>query len=162
MSDNHGTETRTSLIWKPVQTVITSIITIGAVVVAIYGLAAWIDSRVETLISDDNFIQKLSLNLRPFVIFDSNNSIVYDQGAMNYIDHIQVDTTSDQNLGLVVQRIVISPNRFLATPPLLDCIDIAEHVYRPTRGKKFDWVYDLAYAGSSGPSLIRFRLEILR
>jgi hypothetical protein len=137
------------------------IITVAGVVAAIYGLSAWIDYRVEALISDDRFVQKLSRNLRPFVIFDSRSSIIYDQGAMDQIDRIQVDTSRSEG-NLVVRRIIVSPKHFLLSPPLLDCIDLTLNIYQPTRGQKFDWVYNLAEETISGPNVIRFRMEILR
>jgi hypothetical protein len=161
MNEPENDEPKSKKWLKPFRSGLAAITTIAAIVIVIYGATAWIDFRVETKISDDAFIQKLSRNLRPFVIFDSNNSIVYDQGAMDYIDHIHADTAMIDGCP-VVRKITVSPKQFLVTPPLLDCIDLKDHIYRPVRGQKFDWIYELTNENEFGPSVIRFRMEVLR
>jgi hypothetical protein len=140
---------------------------VSAIVVFVgawYGLNAHVLNLIENKINDPSFIQKVSREVRPSSIFDHNASVLADSGGMRYINEITValdDKTKEPN------RITLSPNRFLGTAPIVECLNSSFDM-KATRGKKYDWTYELSsppYAvfGKSkyGASWV-FRFEIVK
>jgi hypothetical protein len=135
---------------------------IAAVVVvigAIYGFTRFVDKRIESRIREDAFLRKLAGALRPSVIFDHNGSILIDQGAMRFIEGIDVEL--DENVPYP-KRIAIHPKQHLSYAPLLtplesDMANISTH-----RGQKHDWIYTVEYFMTSDErETLRYRLEII-
>jgi hypothetical protein len=143
---------------------------VGAIIGAAsmyFSLVNRINTVVELKLSDENYMNKLISNLRPYVIFDQNESVIIDAGAMEYIDSIKVNgVITDLSDGRKVKRpkeIIISPKKFLALEPSLQSYD--EHYeIRQKRGQKFDIIYELVEGGvfMQESSQYRFRLEIIK
>ena len=139
---------------------------LGVAAAIVFGLIAYLDNRIEARITDSRYMLELSRKARPSVIFDVNETVLTDLGAMSIIDRITV------RMDTVPHLVTISPNEFLAAEPLLESLDKAFRI-EASRGKKFDWVFRLypyptytalAQRGPDPPSprARRFRLELFR
>lgn len=82
----------------------------------IYGVYNYIDWRIDQKINTTKFIEKIASNVRPSVIFDSQESIEIDMGAMQHIENIKVTLSNDSRFP---KEITISPKRYLAHAPFL-------------------------------------------
>jgi hypothetical protein len=130
-----------------------------AVIAALYALVFFIDKRIENRIHDDGFIRKLASALRPSVIFDHTGSVLVDQGAMSFLEDIDVELDNQEPYP---KRIVIHPKHHLAYAPLLMPLESDMANISTSRGKKYDWVYDLDYFMTTGErDVVRYRLEII-
>jgi hypothetical protein len=128
-----------------------------------HGFNAYLDSRIESRITDPAFMQELARNVRPSVVFDENGDVLADLGAMKLIDSIKVSRNTDE-----VWTITISPSEFLGVEPVLEGVD-SQFVIHAERGNKYDWVYQLyrvhpLLVSEIPPEqkILRFRLEIVR
>lgn len=130
---------------------------------AYHGLNWYIDYRIDNKISHPEFRSSVARSIRPSVIFNENNSILADMGAMAFIDNINVDK---HDRGLIT--ITVTPKKFIAVPPVLECLDALVEIAEIKRGTKYDLVYELKevdFLVMSSPGNIknvRFRLELLR
>ena len=131
--------------------------------VGLYALNGHIGNIVDQKINNPEFVNKISEKARrPIVIFNQNESILVDNGAMKYIDKIKVISNKEDT-----EKIIVSPKSHLKVAPLLESLD-ADYVINVERGKKFEWIYTLGSIGrllleSSAESTKeqRFRLEIV-
>lgn len=127
-----------------------------------HGLISVVEWRIEEKINDPEFMNKIAKDLRPAVVFDQNEAIIHDAGAMKYIENIKV-VTGDRE----IKRIIISPRISLSAAPLLEPIDSNFEIHIK-RGKQYDWIYELkevsqiTMAESGKITNRRFRLEILK
>lgn len=143
--------------------VIVSLITI---VGGIYGLSRYIDSRIEHFVNDPKFIRKISTNIRPYVIFDENETIHVDMGAMQYLEKIEVDASLKNKQFDAKLKIIATPKEHLAYAPLMENLSIENiQIPLPERGRGHQWIYNLYLLDRFGGGVqepMRFRLEILR
>jgi hypothetical protein len=129
------------------------------VIAALYGVLFFIDKRIENRIRDDAFLRKLASALRPSVIFDHKESVLIDQGAMRFIEAIDVELDEQ---GPYPKRIVIHPTKHLTYAPLLTPLESDLANISTSRGKKHDWVYTVDYFMTSEErEMLRYRLEII-
>jgi hypothetical protein len=144
--------------WTEVLGISVGIITIVA---AIYGITQFIDWRIERKIREEPFLRKISASLHPTVIFDEGGSILYDQGAMQIINKIEINRQKDKHS--LPEEIVINPKRHLAHAPLLQTLENELIDVSATRGKGFEWRYRLDYQMYNDVfnDKRRFRLEVL-
>jgi hypothetical protein len=139
--------------------------TLVGVIGTIYGFHAYITKRIQDVVESETFLRSLSSKIRPMCIFDENGSILYDQGAMEVIDEIKILKKFDT--GKVPSSILIRPNRYLSTAPVLT--PLSEYVASVTakRGEKFDWVLNVNLTSAvfmehdTSFQTATFRLEIL-
>ena len=127
---------------------------------SLYGIYSYVDWRIDRKINSPAFIHKIASNVRPSVVFNSEESIEIDLGAMQLIENIKVTPSEESRFP---KTITVSPNQYLAHAPFLSSLDKVEFHMQIERGKKYDWVYHLVL--SSHPDYInktRFRLEILQ
>ena len=125
-----------------------------------------IDKKIETKFNNPEFLRKVANIARlPFVIFDEDESIIIDTGAMNYIEKIEVKKGQRQQ----VSEIIVSPKKYMPVAPILESLDIEIEFDEPTRGQEFDLVYKTVeiatafaktYASGKRPKR-RFRLQII-
>jgi len=136
--------------------------TIGTIVAAIYGVIRFIDWRIERKIHEEPFLRKISASLRPLVIFDENSSILLDQGAMDVIGKIEVSRSTRGDK--LPAEIVIYPKRHLTHAPLLQTLENELIGIVVSRGKGYEWRYQLEYQMSNDyySGKRRFRLEVLQ
>lgn len=78
----------------------------------------YLSDKIDEKITDKNYIENLSKTLRPFLIFDQNEIIIYDHGAETYIDSIKVFSINPTHL----TKIIIYPNQYLQLAPLLESL----------------------------------------
>lgn len=124
-----------------------------------------IDKKIETKLSDPEFLRKVANRVKlPFVIFDEDNSIVVDTGAMGIIDEICIKK-ADRN---EVSEIIVSPKKYLAVAPILESLDPKIEFQYPIKGDKFDFIYKRvemanvwANTYASKPPKSRFRLQVI-
>jgi hypothetical protein len=127
---------------------------------ALYGVYSYVDWRIEKKINDPEFVRNISSNIRPSVVFDSNESVGIDIGAMQFIEKIKIIPSDDPRFP---KEIIVSPKEYLAHAPFLTALDETEFFIKVERGKKFDWVYQLALSKHFDDiKKTRFRLEIVR
>ncbi len=141
-----------------------AIVTISGVVGAIYGVLAFIDSRIENFVRQEQFIKKIASHVRPYVIFDAKESILADGGAMQYIENIDTVFNGDKEL----TEIIVTPKVHLPIAPTLESLG---EVFAITskRGKKFQWIYEmgsidclLLESSAEHRGINRFRIEIIK
>lgn len=141
------------------------LIVVFGIVGGFYFLHSYVVGVVEDRIKEPEFISKVAEEIRKSTaIFDQNESILIDDGAMKYIESIEVRIGD----GNEPDRIVVSPNLHLQVAPLLESLDVDFYI-EAKRGEKFDWVYTLGSiqrmvleSSADPPAQKRFRLEIIR
>lgn len=131
-----------------------------ALVVLFFAFDNYLYDKIDSRIKDPDYIEKLSKTLRPFLIFDQNEIVIYDHGAMTYVDSISVRAINPTHL----TQIRLYANSYLQLAPLIESLGPHIYEFHPKRGKGNIWIYDLAepgfHSGSKTPE--RFRLEILK
>jgi hypothetical protein len=142
-----------------IETVLEIGVAMITVIAALYGGLLFIDKRIENRIRDDAFLRKLASALRPSVIFDHKGSVLIDQGAMRFIEAIDVELDKQ---GPYPKRIVIHPTQHLSYAPLLTPLESDLANISTSRGNKHDWVYTIDYFMTSEERrMLRYRLEII-
>ncbi|MBW8042278.1 MAG: hypothetical protein FVQ85_20080 [Planctomycetes bacterium] len=144
-----------------VSTIMKTMVLIFAVLSGIYGSIRFIDSRIEKIVNDEQFIRKVASYVRPYITFDENESILIDGGAMQHLESIPKVSKKDKNY-----QIIITPKDYLAHAPLIETFGLSRYDILSKRGRGFQWIYDLHYLGRTvgveEHPTICFRLEILR
>lgn len=146
-----------------VSTIMKTMVLIFAVLSGIYGSIRFIDSRIEKIVNDEQFILKVASYVRPYITFDVNGSVLVDGGAMYYLQQPpQVETVSKGQY-----HIIVTPKAYLAHAPMIETIGSANFLITSERGKGFEWNYDVQWLGGvvdddGKPFLLYFRLEIIR
>lgn len=135
--------------------------TIVTIVAAIYGAMRFIDWRVERKIHEEPFLRKIAGSLRPMVIFDENASILLDHGAMEVLNDI--DVIRPDGGGNAPEKIIIQSKRHLSHAPILQTLENELINIEATRGKGYEWRYQLEYVMYDDvfTGKRRFRLEVL-
>lgn len=128
-------------------------------VVGIYGFVKFIDYRIGKVIRDPNFIKELSGSLRPYAIFDEKETILVDRGAMVFIDTIEVRMDAANKLPT---KIIVHPKIHLDQAPILILLDADMSNVKESRGKKFDWVYEIEYLGYNDREQRKFSIEVIK
>lgn len=127
----------------------------------IIGVFAWVDSRVEKMLSDSAFLAKIGNRLRPDLLIDSAGTILADRGAMDYLDDLQA--VPDSEFPTVVGQLTITPKKFMALPPLITSVDGAYLEVISTRGKGLRWTFSIRYLSGviDTPTPKALRVEIM-
>lgn len=135
-----------------------------ALVAGIWGAMSWIDQRIESAVNDENFIERVSSHVRPYVIFDVNESILADGGAMQVLEPIKVEVGTEH--GTVPVKITVTPKSHLEYPPLIENLGVGRFVENPNprRGPGYQWIYEveIAFWKTTDKTPASFRLEIIR
>jgi len=127
-----------------------------------HGLNQYVDSRIQAKISSPSFLRELARSVRPSVVFDENESIIADIGAMTYLESIEI-TNDDKE----ILKIVVKPKEYLGIEPVLEPLDEA-YAIKAERGSGYDWIFQLnsmnvvVYDGPKEKRPERFRLELIR
>ena len=124
-----------------------------------------INSLINKQINNQEYIEKLSHSLRPFLIFDQNEIKLYDHGADKFIDNIKTKFHESfmANQDVFVDTIFIYFNKFFQTAPLLESIGPLNYNINSKRCKNNKWLYTLESINwpDPRPNSI-FRIEILK
>lgn len=144
-----------------------NILLIIGVVGGIYAFIQFIDFRIKHTVNDEQFIKKVASHVRPYVIFDENESIEIEGGAMQYLESIEVERVVVMKEDAPRFNITITPKNHLAYAPLLEAVIPVMFDITSKRGKGHQWIYELtagwnAVSSDKENEPYRFRLEILR
>ena len=157
-----GSPNAFSLVRRHWPAIATAAAVIAGLVAAFYSVQAWVEGRVEAKISDPGFLAKLSDRVRPDLIIDNHGSILVDRGAMEYIDDISVTSKADPDFGEFIGKLVITPKKFMALPPLVSAADGSTYAITSKRGVGLKWEFELSYAlvdaGEKGPHPVRVEI----
>lgn len=141
------------------------IIALGTVLISIYSwVLISIDKSVEKKLSDPKILRQIAAESRPMIVFDSNESILADMGAGQFIKSISV-TSSKAEDGKLPTTIIIDFSTHLPVAPILTPLNYGDGLtINSQRGKGYSWVYKLSYGiYMESPKIARsYRLEILR
>lgn len=146
--------------------VIGTIVGLLGFIFAVYiQITGTIDKKIEDKLQDPKFISKVADEVKlPFVIFDEDNSIVVENGAMNIIDKISVNKKGTNDFS----EIVVSPKKYLAIAPILESLDPKIEFQDPIRGTKYDFIYKRVVMGAvwantyeTKPPKSKFRLQVI-
>jgi hypothetical protein len=149
--------------------VITAIIT---VIVAIYGLLAFIDKRVNEKLEHPETLRKISSILNPNLIIDSSGTVLYDKGGWQILENLDVilEGDNERNKGKRKhpEKIIILPKTPMSNAPLVSVIDRWDRRPVATRGEGISWVISFEDDGSSAyvgedhnPIPPRFKIEFI-
>lgn len=138
-----------------------------AIIVAIVSFNQCIDSRINSAMNDEGFIRKIASHVRPYIICDSNETILVDGGAMQYLQGPPKIIFNKKNPedGLLM---VVTPKDYLHQAPLIDSLCLCNFLISSQRGKGLEWNYDMEYLGGvqhwedDEKPVHKFRLEIIR
>ena len=136
---------------------------IGALAVY-FPMLSLIETLIEAKLNDEKFMGNLVANIRPSVVFDHRGSIIANMGALEHLGEIHVKIGENTPYReRIPEQIIISPNKFLSVPPLLESLDVVINT-TIERGPKFDIIYNIDAATYVGitPTVYRFRLEVIR
>jgi|GEM_PF-5747954 len=147
--------------WQRILEIMGMIISASTILAAIYGAIQFIDWRIKQKIFDESFLKKISASIRPMVIFDENESILIDQGAMDVIKQINVSCL--QSKDHLPEVIMIHPKRHLINAPILQTLENELVDIEISRGNGFCWKYKLDYQmyNEAFKGKRRFRLEVI-
>lgn len=139
---------------------------VAAVVAGFYGIVSFVDSRVDKRLTEDETLKKIAALVRPSCVFDQSGSILYDSGAMQLIEEIDLVTPTPEEAakgGPLPKTIVVRPSQLLREAPIITVLDPYMFEVTASRGKKFDWVYKVDYMAMPNfdVSKCKYRLEIL-
>jgi hypothetical protein len=146
--------------------IISAIVGILALIVTVFlQLNGSINEKIESKLKDPEFISKVADEVKlPFVIFDENNSIIVDTGAMNIIDKISINKANHKD----ISEIIITPKKYLAIAPILESLDPKIEFQDPIKGNKFDFIYKRvemavvwANTYASTPPKSKFLLQVI-
>jgi hypothetical protein len=126
----------------------------------------YVEDRIQEALSKDEIIQKLSLLVKPDMIFDEKGSILVDRGASAFIQDKGIHITSDDDhFKPIPSEIRISFSKNMKIPPLLTPLNPDITFVWAKRGEAHDWIYELSYSATShsdDKEFVRsYRLEIL-
>lgn len=126
----------------------------------------YIEDRIQESLSKEEIIGKISLLVKPDMIFDEKGSIVADRGASAFVQDRGIYFTMEDDMSdSIPSEIRISFSKHLKVPPLLTPLNPDITTIRPERGASHDWIYKLSYSATVGHDedkefRRRYRLEI--
>ena len=132
---------------------------------AVFALDSYIDYKVDRKLQDEALLQKVASYVRPALIFDTEGRVLFDMGAWQYLQGIDVQRSKNP---LVPEKVVITPKNYLRNPPLLTTVEMWQFNIKSSRGKGITWEYTFE-RGVFLPFITegreqqppRFRLEIV-
>lgn len=127
--------------------VLTALSLIFGLGIIVYNL---VDNRIKQAVNNEKFIRKVAANIRPYVIFDVDESILADGGAMQYLEQICVEIKGEtwenakpEEKHVYNLKIIVIPKSYLAHSPLIEPLsglrDIV--IYDGERGTGYQWTY---------------------
>lgn len=166
------TKQKQTKIFQSLKVFIVIVGAIMAAIAAIAGINSYLDSRIESVVNEEQFIRRVSSQVRPYVIFDAT-SIHNDGGAMKYLEDTKVDVIGQTYKNINPEEkhdyhleITVFPKQHLAHAPLIEPIGGLRSIiiYDGKRGTKYQWVYTVLVRPPYGGDIKtqKFRLEILR
>jgi hypothetical protein len=143
--------------------IIVGVGTIAGIIVLIFAFNSYVDSRIVSQLNNADTISKISSKLRPYMIFDENETIINDNGAMQHIEQLSIKR--DEKTKEVLE-ITITPKSFFKSEPIMERLDHSVG-FVVKRGKRFEVIYEvnapdyLIAQDARQPGKSLFRLEII-
>ncbi len=114
----------------------------------IFALAAfdrYVDWRIDQKLSDEALLKKIGMTARPFCIFNSKGSVLFDSGAMKFIGYPGKNPIDLSDVGKDGRagHITIHFNQLFTYPPTLTVIGAGLDTSKPERGPGYDWTYTM-------------------
>ena len=137
-------------------------ITIFSLIGGFIILNDFMDNKIDSKIKDKEYIQQLSHILRPFMIFNNESNIIYDHGAENFIDSLNVSANINE---LLKNPIVITlyPKIYLQHEPLIEILTSMSYTIESKRIKNKIWQYEIDVSSHIlDINELLFRIEILQ
>ena len=155
-------DTNLNNLLKNIRGIIGAIVVIAVLIGAIYGLNSYIETKIDKITNDEQFINKISSRIRPYIIFDSKETILLDMGGLQFLEKIKVVPGDDNTKP---PKIIVTPKKYMDHAPLLTCLKLVHMVLSVERGKNLDWEYTLGNFIETKPPRVlpveQFRLEII-
>src|SRR6185503_14624595 len=144
-------------VWTAAKTTATAVTILGGLAAALFGVVTFVDNRVDKRLADPLVLRKIAAEVRPALIFDSQNRILADQGGLEYIAEVKFTPGTDDRHPATL---VVTPRAFLPVAPLLESLDVEGYQITAERGPGIAWVYTMQSNRflESGVSVERFRL----
>lgn len=136
-------------------------VTLIAIIGGTFGIWQFIDWRIDQVVKSDDYIEDIALKVRPFLIFDAEETIHDDKGAGEYITNISVILDSSKNYP---KKILINPKKHLPNAPIIEALGSEIVDFYSKRGKGNQWQFDVDLTASldSIKNPPKFRLEIIK
>ena len=146
--------------------VVTGTSAIMAIGVAFLRARKFVDERISESLAKDEIIQRLSLLVKPDMVFDEHGSVIADRGACAFIQERGIQIKRGSEIwGPVPSEIRIAFSKHFKAPPLLTSLNPESVFIRAKRGESHDWIFELTYAMTHDNDALGFtrnyRLEIL-
>ena len=140
--------------------------TVLTIVVGVLKVRKYVDDRIQEVLSSDEVIRKISLLIKPDMIFDDKGSILIDRGASAFVKVGGIYFLFETFMKTPVpSEIRISFTKHLQAAPLLTPLDHDSFTVHPSRGEGHDWIFKLTCFGTDTlddtPFNRTFRLEII-
>jgi hypothetical protein len=138
-----------------------------ALLVALFSLEYYIDSKIEKKISDPETIKQMVSILRPSLVFSLNGSIIYNIGGMSKLrEPPKIEKAQGKKPNSIIWKIEISPKESLKIAPIIECIN-GNFAIQSKRGLGNNWEYSIEGVNAilwKGPEIKSeplFRMEIV-
>ena len=143
------------------KSLIKSFVWILGIFVIFITINGYINHKIDKRMNSPEFINEIAKKIRPMVIFDGNNVIDKDMGAMKFIEKIEVIKTEPLSPINQDYKIIITPKEHLPYAPLIETINAYGFIIKSNRGKGHRWEYELDNYSQSDRDPPKFKLEIL-
>lgn len=146
-------------------------ITIGVIISALAFLMLWsqieeyLYGLVDKRINEPEYIQRISEQIRPFVILNWDGVVLADGGALKYIDSLSILDKSPWGNCFLPRKILIKPKEFMQNEPIVQCLSPEALSIRIKRIPTISWlvIIDEPIVGPMVDSCdMRFRIELIR
>src|SRR5262245_14513731 len=81
--------------WTAAKITATVVAVLGGLAAALFGIVTFVDHRVDMRLADPLVLRRIAAEVRPALIFDSQNRILADQGGLEYIADIKFTPGTD-------------------------------------------------------------------
>ena len=135
----------------------------------VYGFNAFLDAKIDGRLRSPVVTKQIAEQVRPFLIFSGTGVVLVDNGAMPYLENLEVLTNAANR---IPQSVIVTPKQYLAHAPLITGIDQVGAVARGQRGPGISWVYGFEWSFVMEPGVApvnlttakqdRYRLEIIK
>lgn len=150
-------------------TIVKAVFYILSLAVFVYGFNAFLDVKIDSRLRNPVVTKQIAEQVRPFLIFSGTGVVLVDNGAMSYLENLEVVTNTT---GRIPRNVILTPKQYLAHAPLITGIDQVGTVARGERGPGISWIYSLEWSFVMEPGAApenrttakqdRYRLEIIK
>lgn len=114
------------------------------------GYNNYINNQIKGQINTPEYISKISKNLRPYLLINLNGHIIYDHGALEYIDSISFYPDSLKIYKDKIFGFGIKCKKLLNYPPIIENLTPHDFTIQSTRFNNIDWAVRIKINGFIG------------